>query len=67
MPQTLLELAGDADAPILHIAPANGFPPQTYLPMLRGLSASYRVVCCPPRALWGDQAPPAELRDWRTE
>lgn len=65
MPQTLLELAGDAAAPVLHIAPANGFPPQTYLPMLRGLSAKYRVVCCPPRALWGDQAPPAELRDWR--
>lgn len=65
MPQTLLELAGHADAPILHMAPANGFPPQTYLPMLRGLSAVYRVICCPPRALWGDQSPPSELRDWR--
>ncbi len=65
MPQTLLELAGDAGAPILHLAPANGFPPQTYMPMLRGLIAGYRVVCCPPRALWGDQAPPEDLRDWR--
>ena len=65
MPQTLLELAGDAAAPILHLAPANGFPPQTYLPMLRGLSTNYRVISCPPRALWGDQAPPADLHDWR--
>ncbi len=64
MPQTLLEIAGNAGAPLLHIAPANGFPPQTYLPMLRGLSAEYRAICFPPRALWGDGKPPREYRDW---
>lgn len=65
MPQTVLELAGNVGAPPLHMAPANGFPPQTYLPMIRGLEEDYRVICCPPRALWGDQAPPADYRDWR--
>ena len=64
MPQTLLELGGPADAPLIHIAPANSFPPQTYLPMLRSLIDGYRAVCFPPRALWGDQTPPQELREW---
>ncbi|MDE2637767.1 MAG: alpha/beta hydrolase [Chloroflexota bacterium] len=66
MPQPLIELAGDLGAPTLHLAPANGFPPQTYLPMLR-LLRGYRCVCLPPRALWGDQKPPSEYRDWRSE
>ena len=66
MPQHLIELAGDPGAPALHLAPANGFPPQTYRPMLRSLRG-FRCVCLPPRALWGDQQPPSEYRDWRTE
>ena len=64
MPQTLIELTGDAGAPLLNIMPANGFPPQTYLPMLRGL-AGFHSISLPPRALWGDQAAPATLRSWR--
>ena len=64
MPQRLLELGGPADAALIHIAPANSFPPQTYGPMLRALTDRYRAICCPPRALWGDQAPPRELREW---
>ena len=63
MPQTLIELTGDKAAPVLHLSPANGFPPQTYRPMLRGLS-HYRCLCLPPRALWGDQTPPPGYRDW---
>lgn len=66
MPQHLIELAGDLGALALHLAPANGFPPQTYLPMLRSLRG-FRCVCLPPRALWGDQQPPLEYRDWQTE
>ena len=67
MPPPLIELAGGlAGAPLLHLAPANGFPPKTYLPLLRKLGP-YRAVCLPPRALWGDQAPPSEYRDWRAD
>lgn len=64
MPQTLIELTGEPDAPILNLMPANGFPPQTYLPMLRGL-AGFRAISLPPRALWGDQTPPSACRSWR--
>lgn len=65
MPQTLVELGAAVDAPIMHIATANGFPPQTYLPMLRAWLADYRVICFPPRALWGPQPPPTDYQDWR--
>lgn len=64
MPQPLIDLGGKPDAPILHIALANGFPPQTYLPLLHPFMAEYRVVCLPPRALWGDQTPPTVHQDW---
>lgn len=66
MPQPLIELAGESGAPTLHLSPANGFPPQTYRPLLRRLRR-HHCVCLPPRALWGDQAPPAEYRDWGTD
>ncbi len=66
MPQPLIELGGEPSFPILHIAPANGFVPQTYLPMLRPLMNRYRVVSAVPRALWGDQQPPSlqHAPDW---
>ncbi len=66
MSQPLIELAGEPLAPILHLAPANGFPPETYLPMLRPLR-QYRAICLPPRALWGDELPPAEFRSWNAD
>ena len=65
MPQPLIELGGSSDALLLHIAIANGFPPETYTPMLRPLMTSYRTICFPPRALWGDQTPPTGFQDWR--
>ena len=58
MPQTLVELGGDKNAPIISLAPANGFVPQTYIPLLRPLMEDYRVVSTPPKALWGDGEPP---------
>jgi pimeloyl-ACP methyl ester carboxylesterase len=64
MPQTLIELAGDSDAPLLNMMPANGFPAQTYLLMLRSLEG-YRAISLPPRALWGDQTVPARFGNWR--
>lgn len=66
MPPPLIELAGEGGAPLLHLAPANGFPPMTYAPLLRKLGG-YRAICLPPRALWGDQAPPTEYRDWNAD
>lgn len=66
MPQPLIELGGEPAHPPLHIALANGFVPQTYLPMLRPFMTHYRVLCLPPRALWGAEAPPptATHNDW---
>ena len=58
MPQTLIELGGEKNAPIISLAPANGFVPQTYLPLLRPLMEDYRVVSTPPKALWGDGEAP---------
>jgi pimeloyl-ACP methyl ester carboxylesterase len=67
MPQPILELGGDPANPrVMHIAPANGFVPETYLPLLRPFMADYRVVSLPPRVLWGDGQPPpiAPGIDW---
>ena len=64
MPQPLIELGGQSDSPIVHMAIANGFPPETYMPMLRPLMQTYRTVCLPPRALWGDEKPPTKYQDW---
>lgn len=58
MPQTLIELGGEKNAPIISLAPANGFVPQTYIPLLRPLMQDYHVVSTPPKALWGDGEPP---------
>ena len=66
MSQPLIELGAALNAPVMHIAAANGFPPQTYLPMLRAWLDDYRVICLPPRALWGGQRPPTDYQDWRT-
>lgn len=68
MTQPLIELSPADDAPVLHIAPANGFVPQTYQPMLASLAGDYRGVCLPPRALWQDAASPppvSRANDWR--
>ena len=66
MTPPLIELAGEAGAPPLHLAVANGFPPKTYAPLLQALSG-HRAVALTPRALRGDQAPPADYRDWNAD
>ncbi|MGH7561820.1 MAG: alpha/beta fold hydrolase [Gemmatimonadales bacterium] len=63
MPYPLLELGGSGS--LVHLAPANGFPPETYRPLLDRLAEKYRVVSLPPRALWPDAGPPpAEPGTW---
>ncbi|NWG16471.1 MAG: alpha/beta hydrolase [Chloroflexi bacterium] len=64
MTYPLLEFGGAG--PLLHLAVANGFPPQTYLPLLLPLADRYRLTCLPPRALWPDEPLPERLTDWRT-
>jgi len=55
----LLELGGRG-RPVL-LAPANGFPPATYVPALRPVLETHRVVSLPPRAMWPGIAPPPDL------
>lgn len=66
MLQPLIELGGAPDAPILHLAPANGFVPQTYQYFIQPFTEQFRVLSLPPRALWGDGTPPSfeDADDW---
>ena len=65
MPYPLIELGGSG--PVVLLAPANGFPPLTYTPIVQPLTARFRVVCLPPRAIWPDAGePPAEPGSWAT-
>lgn len=49
--------------PVLHFAPANGFPPETYRKLLEHLKSRYHVVSLRPWALRDGQDPRA-LTDW---
>ena len=63
MEHPLLELGGHG--PLLHLAPANGFPPATYLPALAPVLSRHRVVSLPPRAMWpGHGQPPHAPGSW---
>jgi pimeloyl-ACP methyl ester carboxylesterase len=62
MPQPLLEFGGSGVP--LHIAVANGFAPETYLPMLQPLADRFRLICLPPRPLWDEPPPPESIRTW---
>lgn len=64
MPQPLIDLGGQPDMPVMHVAVANGFPPQTYIPLLRPFMERHRILSLPPRALWGDEVPPEGYHDW---
>lgn len=54
-----------ADRPPLHLAVANGFPPETYTPLIDALSARTAVFCLPPRPLWTPPPDPETLTQWR--
>ncbi len=62
--QPLLKLGGTGA--VMHIALANGFPPQTYRPLFEPFMAEYQVVSLPPRALWPQIGPPPkDIGTWR--
>jgi pimeloyl-ACP methyl ester carboxylesterase len=49
------------------LLPANGFPPESYLPALEPLFSDYQVVSLPPRAMWEDAgAAPGAPGTWQT-
>ncbi len=65
MTHPLIELGGQG--PLIHLAPANGFPPASYLPALAPLLPDHRVVSLPPRAMWLNAgAPPDVPGSWTT-
>lgn len=64
MNQPLYDFGGSG--PVMHLALANGFPPQTYRPLMRPFTERFRVVSLPPRALWLDPPPPETAPSWRT-
>ena len=62
MRQPIFEYGGQG--PVMHMALANGFPPETYRPLLDPLTEQYRVVSLPPRALWNPAPPPTTMQTW---
>lgn len=52
------------DGPLINLAVANGFPPQTYHPLLDPLTGHCRIVCALPRPLWPDPPPPESVTGW---
>lgn len=61
--QPYLDFGGSPHAPLLHLAPANGFPPEAYRPFAAALTAHYRVVGYRPRPLLHPGDPQA-LPSW---
>ncbi len=58
----LYEFGGSG--PVINLALANGFPPQTYQPIFEPLTRQYRAVCLLPRALWQNGSQPQDTRSW---
>lgn len=63
MPQTHYDFGGTGS--VMHMALANGFPPQTYIPLLQPFTDHYRVLSFPPRALWDNPPQPQSMSSWQ--
>lgn len=53
-----------AASPAVHLFPANGFPPATYLPLLTPLGQTRRIFSLPARPLWQPAPDPSGLHSW---
>lgn len=53
------------ERPALHLAVANGFPPDSYAPLIAALGAQTETFCLPPRPLWTPAPAPQTLTTWR--
>ncbi|MEO8611399.1 MAG: alpha/beta hydrolase [Chloroflexota bacterium] len=60
--QPIYEFGGAGQ--VIYTALANGFPPQTYAPLVKPFTDQYRVISLLPRALWPGEKPPDVLHDW---
>lgn len=49
----------------IHMAHANGFPPQVYTEVLAPFIDDYHVVCLPSRPLWDPPPAPETLHSWQ--
>ena len=58
-----IELNSNPQAPLLHFAHANGYPPETYEPLLRRLAARFHVTAMVMKPLW-EGSNPREVQDW---
>jgi pimeloyl-ACP methyl ester carboxylesterase len=63
MAQTIFHYGGEAGYTI-HMALANGFPPQTYQPLLQPFIQNHYVVSLPPRPLWTNTPAPSTVNTW---
>ena len=57
------EFNPNSTKPLIHLAHANGFLPQTYQESLKPLFGQYKIISFYPRPLWGD-TPPEWLKTW---
>ena len=55
---------GSGAKPLIHLAHANGFPPQVYARMLAPLLANYRVISFCARPLWEQPPNPENFEQW---
>lgn len=60
--QPLNELGGSG--PVIHLAPANGFPTVVYRPLIESFTDTFRVVNLPYRGSWVDDPPPQNIHEW---
>ncbi len=58
-----LDLGGASAAPIIHLAPANGFPLEAYRPLATALAPHYRILGYRPRPLHPNTDPQA-ITSW---
>lgn len=58
-----VEQNAQPNAPLLHFAHANGYPPQAYEPFLESLGTQFHVTAMEARPLWPGTHP-REVKDW---
>lgn len=65
-PYPIYQYGGTSEAgkPVIVLALANGFPPQTYQPLMEPFTDRFRVLCLLPRPLWQPTPDPEGLHTW---